>query len=104
MTIQTAGLSTTVANVYVSTGNTAITSLTLCNYSASNVTANLFVVPSGNSSSTSNQMWKNLALQIGDTYQMYQAAEKLLLGPGDSIQANCSANTSVTVITSYTTI
>jgi hypothetical protein len=104
MTIQTAVLTTVAANVYVSTGNTAITSLTLCNYSAGNVTANLFVVPAGNSASTSNQMWNNLPMPTGDTYQLYSAAEKILLGPGDSIQANCSANTTVTAITSYTSI
>ena len=104
MTIQTTVLTTSAANIYVSTGNTAITSLTLCNYSAGNVTANLFVVPAGNSASTANQMWNNLPLASGDTYQIYAAAEKILLGPGDSIQANCSNATSVTAITSYTSI
>jgi hypothetical protein len=104
MTLQTAVLTTVAANVYVSTGNTAITSLTLCNYSAGNVTANLFVVPAGNSASTANQMWHNLPLPTADTYQLYAAAEKILLGPGDAIQANCSGNTAVTVITSYTSI
>jgi hypothetical protein len=104
MTIQTAVLTTSAANIYVSTGNTAITSLTLCNYSAGNVTANLFVVPAGNSASTSNQMWHNLPLVTGDTYQIYAAAEKILLGPGDTIQANCSNATAVTTITSFTSI
>jgi len=104
MTIQTALLTTTAANIYVSTGNTAITSLTLCNYSAGNVTANLFVVPAGNSASTNNQMYYNLSLPSGDTYQIYAAAEKILLGPGDMIQANCSNATAVTTITSFTSI
>lgn len=105
MTIYTRLLATgTPANVYVSTGNTAVTSLTFCNYSANSVTANIFVVPAGNTATTSNQMWYNLPLTSGDTYQLYAAAEKILLGPGDTIQANCSANTSVTAITSYTSI
>ena len=103
MTIRTYIATTALGNAYVSTGNTAITSLTLCNWGVANVTANVFVVPSGNSASTSNQMWYKLPLAIGDTYQLYAAAEKLLLGPGDTIQANVTAN-SVTVITSYTTI
>ena len=104
MTLQTALLTTTAANVYVSIGNTAVTWLSLCNYSVGNVTANVFVVPAGNSASTNNQIWHSLPLPSGDTYQIYQAAEKILLANGDTIQANCSANTSVTVVTSYTSI
>jgi len=103
MTIRTYIATTALGNAYVSSGNTAITSLTLCNWGVSNVTANLFVVPSGNSASTSNQMWYKLPLTPGDTYQLYAAAEKLLLGPGDSVQANVTAN-SVTIISSYTSI
>jgi len=103
MTIQTYSVTTATGNAYVSTGNTAITSLTLCNYSVSNVVANLFVVPSGNSASSSNQMYALLPLSSGDTFQIYAAAEKLLLGPGDSVQINANAN-AVTAITSFTTI
>jgi hypothetical protein len=40
----------------------------------------------------------------GDTYQLYNAAEKLLLGPGDFIQVSANANAAVSVVTSYTTI
>lgn len=104
MTLQTANVTTTVANVYVSTGNTAITWLSLCNYSAGNVLANVFVVPAGNTAGTTNQIWHNLPLPAGDTYQIYQAAEKILLANGDTVQANCSANTTVSVVTSYTSI
>ena len=103
MTIATYSVTTLTDIAYTSTGNTAITSLTLCNWSAGNVTANLFVVPNGNSHSTSNQMLYSLPLNSGDTYQIYNAAEKLTLGPGDTIQVNSSAN-AVTAITSYTSI
>ena len=48
-------------------------------------------------------MYDVLPRTTGDTYQIYQAAEKLLLGPNDMIQVNASAN-SVTAITSYTSI
>ena len=104
MTIATITLSTIANAVYTSSGNNAITSLTLCNYSSGNVTANVFVVPSGQSPDTTNIMFSNLTLQPYDTYQIYQAAEKLLLGNGDTIRANSSANSSVTVVTSYTSI
>jgi hypothetical protein len=103
MTIATYAVTTATGNAYTSSGNTAITSLTLCNWGAANVTANLFVVPNGNSATTSNQMLYALPLNSGDTYQIYNAAEKLLLGPGDMIQVNATAN-HVTTITSFTSI
>ena len=103
MTIQTASLTTTTSNVYVSVGNTAITSMTLCNYSPGNVSANLFVVPTGDSATTANQMWYELILPSGDTYQLYAASEKIILNNGDSIQANASGN-GISVITSYISI
>jgi len=103
MTIATYTVTTATGNAYTSSGNTAITSLTLCNWGAGNVTANIFVVPNGSSPATSNQMIYALPLTTGDTYQIYQAAEKLLLGPNDMIQVNASGN-SVTAITSFTSI
>jgi len=103
MTIATYSVTTATGNAYTSSGNTAITSLTLCNWSAGNVTANLFVVPNGDTVGTTNQMLYALQLTSGDTYQIYNAAEKLLLGPGDMIQINATAN-AVTAITSFTSI
>lgn len=103
MTIATANITTVTGNVYVSTGNTAITSLTLCNWGPANVTANLYVVPNGSSASTQNIALSSLPLITGDTYQLYAAAEKILLGPGDAVQVDATANT-VSVITSYTSI
>lgn len=104
MTITTATLTTSAANVYASSGSTAITSLTLCNWSPANVTANLYVVPSGSSAGTGTLALSSLLLTSGDTYQLYAAAEKLILDNGDSIQAEASANAAITVITSYTAI
>lgn len=95
---------TTVGNVvYTSSGSTAITWLSLNNWGPSNVTANLFAVPSGESSSTSTQIAYSLLLQSGDTYQIYVGSEKLLLDNGDTIQVDATANT-VTSVTSYTSI
>jgi len=103
MTIAVANVTTLGNIVYASTGNTAITYLALCNYSASNVTANIFVVPNGQTVANSNMLVSSLNIQAKDTYFLYIAAEKLILGNGDSVQANVSANT-VTSTTSYTTI
>lgn len=103
MSISTANITTVLGNAYVSGGNTAITYMTICNYGASNVTANIYAVPFGNTASNTNIMMSQLTILPHDTYQLYQAAEKILLGIGDSIQANVTANT-VSIVTSYTTI
>lgn len=100
----TGNLATSVSNVYVSNGNSAITFLSLCNYSAGNVVANVFVVPSGNSAGNSNIVLSNLLITAGDTYQFYAGGEKLLMTNGDSVQANANATNSITVVTSYTSI
>lgn len=96
---------TTAGNIsYASIGNTAVTYMTLCNYTASNVTANVYVVPSGNTIGNTNIIIANLPLTAYDTYQLYQAAEKLLLANGDSIQVSCNANSAVTTVVTYTSI
>lgn len=102
MTIAIGNVTTAAANVYASSGNTVVTFLSLTNYSAGNVTANVFVVPLGNSAGNSTILFKNLDLTIGETYQIYAGNEKLILGNNDVIQANSSANNSVTTIVSYT--
>jgi hypothetical protein len=95
---------TTVGNVvYSSTGNTAVTWLSLNNWGPSNVTANLYAVPNGEVAGNINQFAYSLLLQSGDTYQIYVGNEKLLLDNGDFIQADATDNT-VTAVTSYTSI
>jgi hypothetical protein len=91
------------SNVYLSVGNTAITSMTFCNTTSNAIPLNVYVVPNGFSADTSHQMFSNLILPAGDTYQIYQANEKLLLSAGDTVQANATAN-GITTITSYTSI
>jgi len=102
MTIATANVTTAAANVYASTGNTVVTFLNLTNYSTSNVTANVFVVPSGGSAGNATILFQNLDLTVGDSYQIYTGNEKLILGNNDTIQVNASANSAVTTIVSYT--
>jgi hypothetical protein len=104
MTIATGNVGSSAGNAYVSSGNTAITFMSICNHTAGNVIANVWVVPSGNSVDVSNQVLANLLITAGDTYQMYQAAEKLLLGNGDTVQANANAANAISTVVSYTTI
>lgn len=104
MTIATANVTSTAANVYVSNGNTAITWLSLTNYTAGNVTANVFVVPSGSSASNLNAVLNQIEIAANDTYQIYSAGEKLLLSNGDAMVANANVDNAVNAVTSYTSI
>ena len=102
MSIVTNAVSSSTANIYASVSSTAITWLSLTNSSGSNVLANVWAVPSGGSANANNIILANILITGGDTYQLYQAGEKLLLDNGDTVQANCSA--SLAAVVSYTTI
>jgi len=104
MSIQTSNVSTSIANVYVSSGDTAVTFLSLTNYSVSNVTANVYVVPSGNAAGNLNAVVANIQITTEDTYQFYAGNEKLVLATGDSIQVNAGANNSIAAVVSYTSV
>lgn len=105
MAIATANVTTgTAANVYVSSGNTAVTYLSLTNISIGNVLANVYVVPAGDTAGNTNVTLLQIEIATLDTYQLYAGNEKLLLNNGDSIQANSNAATSITAVCSYTNV
>lgn len=103
MSITTTFVTTVGNTVYTSSGNTAITWLSLNNWGPSNVTANLYAVPNGSVAGNVNQIAYALLLQSGDTYQIYVGNEKLLLNNGDFIYVDATAN-QVSAVTSYTSI
>lgn len=104
MSISTANVTTTIANAYVSSGNTAVTFLSLANYSLSNVSANVYVVPSGDAVGNLNIVVSNIQITTQDTYQFYAGNEKLVLENGDSIQVNAGADNSIAAVVSYTSV
>ena len=111
MAIQTASIATSGTTVYTSIGNSAITFMSICNYSASSVTANVYIVPNGNSAGNTNISLAGLHLAAGnagtgggDTYQLYSGAEKIILRNGDYIVVDANTNSAITVVTSYTQI
>jgi hypothetical protein len=104
MSITTTAVGNSNTTVYTSSNSSAITDLTLCNYSASNVTVSLHVVPSGDTAGNGNVMLDTLTIGAHDTYVLYGGSEKLLLDNSDFISVICSATTSVTAIASYTAI
>lgn len=105
MALTTVDITTSAGNVYVSSGNTAVTWCSFANYDPSaNATITVNVVPSGDSVSNTNSVLNTLEVNAGDTYQMYAAGEKLLLEDGDRIVALANANSRISAVVSYTSI
>lgn len=104
MSITTVLVTNSVSNAYVSGGNTAITSMVINNFTSNTVTANLYAVPAGGSANTQNLILTNIEMTGFETYQLYVAAEKLLLGNNDSIQAVANSTGNLNIVTSYTTV
>jgi hypothetical protein len=104
MSITTVLVTNSVSNAYVSGGNTAITSLVINNYTSNTVTANVYAVPAGAAANTQNLILTRIEMTGFETYQLYAAGEKLLLGNNDSIQAVANSTGNLNIVTSYTTI
>ena len=88
------------ANVYVSSGASAITAMYLCNIDTSARTFDIYVCPSGNSVATpTTRIYSAVNIQAGDTYVVDN--EKLILSSGDMIKANCSGSGAISMTISY---
>ena len=88
------------ANVYVSSGSSAITAIYLCNIDSTARTFDVYVCPSGTVLTTVNtRIYSSIQLQAGDTYVI--DSEKLILGNGDMLKANASASNSISMTVSY---
>jgi hypothetical protein len=99
----TSSLITTAGDtIYTSSGNTVITWLSITNYSAGNVTANVHVVPSAGSANAQNTIISNVLITTGDSLQLYTGNEKLILENNTFVVAVCNANTALNAVTSYT--
>lgn len=109
MAIVTSNVTTVGTDIFTSSGNTAITYASFCNYSANSVSANIHVVPDGDSPSNLNLAIVGLELTAsgnatGDTFKLYAAGEKLLLGNGDVLHCVANANNSIASVVSFTNI
>jgi hypothetical protein len=85
--------------IHTSTDNTAITTIYLCNYSGSDRTVTIYLVPSAGTAGNNNIIYKEIPIAAGDTYII--DTERLVLANGDSVQALASAISSVTMTVSY---
>ena len=88
------------ANIYASSGETCVVTLYIANYTASAVTANVYLIPASGTASNSNIIIPNLQIAGYDTYIMN--TERLVLGNGDMIQANANTGSALTATVSYT--
>lgn len=95
MAILNTAVTTSASPIFVSSGNNAITTIHLCNYTGSSVQANVYIAPStANVANGSTVIYGNVTISAYNTLIIYQ--EKFLLANGDTIYANVSANSSVT--------
>lgn len=102
MATTTALVTSSGGNVYTSTGNTVITWLSLTNYSATDVTANVHILSTGSSANTQNTIISNVAITAGDSLQIYVGNEKLILEGSTAIYVVANADTRLNAVTSYT--
>jgi hypothetical protein len=89
----------TAANIFASSGSSAITTIHLCNTTGASITCNVYLVTgSGIIANANNAIYTNVSITAQNTYIVY--AEKFILANGDSLRANCSAADSVTATVS----
>jgi hypothetical protein len=88
------------ANVYVSSGNSAITAIYLCNIDSTARTFDLYAAQSSAIvTPASSRIYSAVNVQAGDTYVI--DSEKLILSNGDMLKANASGTDSFSVTVSY---
>lgn len=101
MAIQNQTLDTVGVNIFLCPADQeqAVTCVVFCNHSASTVTINVYAIPSGVSSvSTDSQIIKGLEIPASETFTF--DTEKFVLESGDRLHAVCSANSAVTATVS----
>jgi hypothetical protein len=98
MAINNTALTTSAQSIYTSSGNNAITTIHLCNYSNNVVYANIFAVPSGFTANALTTIYGNVSISPYNTLIIYQ--EKFVLANGDQLDANVSAANSVSATVS----
>ena len=103
MAIQTIKINSPSQTVYTSTGSTAVTFMSICNWSVDAVEVDVHLVPFiTNAPLDENIMISQLTINAGDTYILYQGGEKIILDAGDFIVVHSSdTSDAVSTIVSY---
>ena len=93
-------LGTSPANIYISSGNTVVSTMYFCNNNTSAINLNVYLLQSSATvANASVQIYKDVQLASGDTYIVDM--EKLVLANGEKIQANATTANVVTATVSY---
>jgi hypothetical protein len=93
MSIVNSTLGTSATIVYSSSGNSAISVIYVCNNGVSVVTFDVYLVPFGEAAATTNQIYKDISLDAGDTYIL--DSEKIFLSDQDKVVMQASASNSL---------
>lgn len=93
-TVTTAG-----ADVYTSSGETAITAAFIMNNHSGSVVIEIHVVKDGASAANTNKIIKNLTIAAADSYVL--DTEKLLLDDGDSLHISADVDSVVYATVSH---
>jgi hypothetical protein len=75
--------STSQTDVYVSAGESGITTLIICNHASTDAVVDVWVVPSGATLGPAHQILKSMTIVAADTFVMDM--EKLMLDGGDKV-------------------
>lgn len=92
-------INTSSTNLYISAGNSAITTIYFCNSSINDRIIQVYVVDSGGSATIQTKIYHDLVIPAGDTFIL--DTERLLLGAGDSVVASCDSSAVVSATISY---
>ena len=99
MSLQNASLTnTTPVAIYTSSGNTVISTIHICNDTASTVYANVYMVMNGFTANAMNMIYGNVGISA---YNTLITQEKFALGAGDMVYANVSSVSGVSSTISY---
>jgi hypothetical protein len=77
-----------------------VSTLHICNFSATAQTVNVYIVPSGTEANSTNIIYSNVSIASYNTYVVDK--EKFILSNNDSIRANANSASTVSVSVTYT--
>jgi hypothetical protein len=92
-------IATDKTQVFVSTGENAITCLIFCNTSNTDDEVTVWVVPAAVAAGDANMIVKSMPLPAGETFSI--DTERFILGDSDSIQAQATQDDLITATVSY---
>lgn len=96
MAIQSSTLTLGTGNIFISSGNTVISTMYFCNYGPTAANLNVYMTSAGSVfSTTANLVYREVQIAAADTFVIDR--EKLVFANGDYIRANASGTVTATV-------